>query len=82
MARCRAAAAVPPPPGGQAFQGTLAELLTQGVVLIIAPQSGPDGGVATGTGFFVAPGLVVTNRPVIEDAAPAQVNGHRRAPLS
>ncbi len=66
-------AVVPPPPGGQAFQGTLAELLTQGVVLIIAPQTGSDGSVATGTGFFVAPGLVVTNRHVIEDADPAQL---------
>lgn len=72
------AAAVPPgtvtpPPGAQPFQGTLADLLTQGVVLILAPQNGPDGGMATGTGFFVAPGLVVTNRHVIEDADPSQL---------
>ena len=66
-------AVVPPPPGGQAFQGTLAELLTQAVVLIVAPQSGSDGGVATGTGFFVAPDLIATNRHVIEDADPGQL---------
>lgn len=66
------AAIVPPPPGGQAFQGTLAELLTQGVVLIVAPSLGSDG-TSTGTGFFVAPDLIVTNRHVIEDADPAQL---------
>jgi len=73
----RAAAVAPgavvPPPGAQAFQGSLADLLTQGVVLIIAPGSGPDDGVSTGTGFFVAPGLVVTNRHVIEGANPAEI---------
>jgi len=65
--------AVVPPPGGQAFQGTLAELLTQAVVLIIAPSSGPDGGASTGSGFFVAPDLIATNLHVIEGADPAEI---------
>ena len=60
------------PPGGPAFQGSLAELLTQAVVLIIAPgAAGSDG--STGTGFFVAADLIATNRHVIENADPAQI---------
>jgi serine protease Do len=62
--------AVAPSPSGQAFQGTLAELLTQAVVLVIAPGRGPDDGTSTGSGFFVAPDLIATNRHVIEDADP------------
>ncbi len=65
--------AVVAPPGGQAFQGTLAELLTQAVVLIIAPSSGPEGGAASGSGFFVTPDLIATNRHVIEGADPAAI---------
>jgi len=65
--------AVVSPPGGQAFQGTLAELLTQAVVLIIAPLSGPDGDVSSGSGFFVASDLIATNRHVIEGADPAEI---------
>ncbi len=68
-----APAALTPLPGGQPFQGTLADLLTQGVVLVLAPVAGPDGGMASGSGFFVAPGLIVTNRHVIEHADPAQL---------
>lgn len=63
-------AAVAPSPGTPAFQGTLAELLTQAVVLIIAPGRGPDDGASTGSGFFVTPDLIATNRHVIEDADP------------
>ncbi len=65
--------AVVPPAGGQAFQGSLADLLTQAVVLIIAPGSGPDDGVSTGSGFFVAPDLIATNRHVIEGANPNEI---------
>jgi len=65
--------AVAPAPGSQAFQGTLAELLTQAVVLVIAPGSGPDDGTSTGSGFFVAPNLIATNRHVIEDADPNEI---------
>ena len=66
-------AVAPPPPGGQPFQGSLAELLTQGVVLIIAAGAGPGGETATGSGFFVAPDLIATNRHVIEGADPAGI---------
>ena len=65
--------AVVPPAGGQAFQGSLADLLTQAVVLIIAPGSGTDDGVSTGSGFFVAPDLIATNRHVIEGADPNEI---------
>ncbi len=65
--------AVVPPAGGQAFQGSLADLLTQAVVLIIAPSSGTDDGVSTGSGFFVAPDLIATNRHVIEGADPNEI---------
>ncbi len=65
--------AVVAPPGGQAFQGTLAELLTQAVVLIISSGSGPEGAASSGSGFFVAPDLIVTNRHVVEDADPAKI---------
>ncbi len=65
--------AVVAPPGGQAFQGTLAELLTQAVVLIIAPSGGPEGGASSGSGFFVTPDLIATNRHVIEGADPAAI---------
>ncbi len=58
-------AIVPAP--GQPFQGSLADLLTQAVVLIIAPGANGDG-TATGSGFFIAPDLIVTNRHVVEEA--------------
>jgi S1-C subfamily serine protease len=67
------AAMVPPSPGSQPFRGSLAELLTQAVVMIIAPGRGPEAGTATGSGFFVAPDLVATNRHVIADADPAHI---------
>ena len=62
--------AITPAPGGAPFHGSLGELLTQAVVLVIVPH---EGGTATGSGFFVAPGLIVTNRHVIEDADPARL---------
>ena len=66
-------AVVPPPPGAQAFQGSLAELLTQAVVLIIAPGSGTDAGTSTGSGFFIGPDLIATNWHVIESADPSSI---------
>ena len=63
-------AVVPPPPGGQPFDGTLADLLKQAVVLIIAPR---EGSVETGSGFFVTPDLIATNRHVVEGAEPGKL---------
>ncbi|MEQ8651902.1 MAG: serine protease [Kiloniellales bacterium] len=47
-------------PEGVAFEGNLVELLDLATVMVLAPQA-----KAQGTGFFVAPGLIVTNRHVI-----------------
>jgi S1-C subfamily serine protease len=55
----------PAPLGARPFQGTLVELLRQATVLILVPK--PDG-LALGSGFFVGPQTVVTNRHVIEAA--------------
>jgi hypothetical protein len=52
--------AVPPTP----FSGTLAQLLEQGVVLIVARG---QQGFSMGSGFFVAPGLVMTNAHVARE---------------
>lgn len=57
------AALPPPPPGAQRFEGQLAQLLDQAVVLVLV--RGPEGS-ATGSGFFITPELVVTNRHVVE----------------
>jgi S1-C subfamily serine protease len=65
--------ALPPPaPGQQAFQGTLIELLDQATVLVLGPLANGQG-VGTGTGFVVAPGLVVTNAHVVAPLDPARV---------
>jgi S1-C subfamily serine protease len=59
--------ALPPPPPGQApFQGTLVELLRQATVLVIALGEGTEAGI--GTGFFVGPDTIITNRHVVEKA--------------
>jgi S1-C subfamily serine protease len=64
-------ASLPPPAAGAPpFQGSLAALLTQGVVLVIA--SGEQG-TATGSGFFVTPDTIVTNRHVIAHGAPGKI---------
>ncbi|TAD87943.1 MAG: hypothetical protein EAZ99_15765 [Alphaproteobacteria bacterium] len=53
-------------------QNPLVQHLDRGVVLVLAkPAQGR--GISIGTGFFVAPGLVVTNRHVIEGAAPEDI---------
>lgn len=65
--------ALPPPaPGQQAFQGTLIELLDQATVLVLGPLANGQG-VGTGTGFVVAPGVVVTNAHVVANIDPARV---------
>ncbi|MDD3446418.1 MAG: serine protease [Zavarzinia sp.] len=56
------AEAVPPPPGGQSFQGNLLDLVDGATVLVLGPS---EGGVEMGSGFFIAPGLVVTNAHVV-----------------
>ncbi len=62
------------PPGAEAattpsFQGSLVDLLDQATVLVVV--AGEHG--AIGSGFFVAPETVVTNRHVVEGAAPDQI---------
>ncbi|MBR0653444.1 trypsin-like serine protease, partial [Roseomonas terrae] len=64
--------ALPPTPQGQqAFQGTLIELLDQATVLVLGPLANGQG-VGTGTGFVVAPGLVITNAHVVAPLDPAR----------
>jgi serine protease Do len=64
--------ALPPTPQGQqAFTGTLIELLDQATVLVLGPLANGQG-VGTGTGFVVAPGLVVTNAHVVAPLDPAR----------
>jgi S1-C subfamily serine protease len=64
--------ALPPTPAGQqAFQGTLIEMLDQATVLVLGPLANGQG-VGTGTGFVVAPGLVVTNAHVVAPLDPAR----------
>ncbi|PWR18512.1 S1 family peptidase [Zavarzinia aquatilis] len=59
------AEAVPTPEGGRAFEGNLLDLVDGAVVLVLAPN---QEGVSTGSGFFVGPGLVVTNAHVVAGA--------------
>ena len=62
----------PTPQGQQAFTGTLIELLDQATVLVLGPLANGQG-VGTGTGFVVAPGLVVTNAHVVAPLDPQRV---------
>ncbi|WP_198373752.1 S1 family peptidase, partial [Roseomonas rosulenta] len=62
----------PPAPGQQAFQGSLIELLDQATVLVLGPLANGQG-VGTGTGFVVAPGIVVTNAHVVAGLDPSRV---------
>lgn len=57
--------AVPTPEGGRAFEGNLLDLVDGAVVLVL---SSSEEGVGMGSGFFVAPGLVVTNAHVVAGA--------------
>lgn len=60
-------AVVPPPPGARQFQGSLSSLLDQAVVLVMSPVKN---GLKTGSGFFVTPNLIVTNRHVVAGSDP------------
>lgn len=62
--------AVPTPPGGQAFEGTLLDLVDGATVLVLGPSAG---NVEIGSGFFVAPGIVVTNSHVIASVSPDSI---------
>ncbi|WP_404382937.1 trypsin-like peptidase domain-containing protein [Caenispirillum salinarum] len=54
------------PPGSP--DGSLVGLMDRSTALVLAPSA--DGsGVGTGTGFFVAPGVLVTNRHVVEQGS-------------
>ncbi len=57
----------PAPQGAAPFQGTLVELLRQATVLVLVPKGD---GLSMGTGFFIGPQRVVTNRHVVETAGP------------
>lgn len=59
------AEAVPTPEGGRSFEGNLLDLVDGAVVMVLSPR---EEGVAMGSGFFVAPGLVVTNAHVVVGA--------------
>lgn len=52
---------------GKAFQGSLPELLEKSTVFIMALEE-DNATVASGTGFFVTPDTIVTNRHVVENA--------------
>ena len=59
-----------PTPGAPAQQTSLAELLEQSVVLVLAPGRSADGQqqLGTGSGFAIAPDLIVTNLHVVDGA--------------
>jgi S1-C subfamily serine protease len=70
--------ATPPGPDGPAARPeNLAEALDRSVLLIVTQRGDGQRGVGIGTGFAIAPDLVVTNRHVIEGAA--QVYAANRA---
>lgn len=52
---------------GKNFQGSLPELLEKSTVFIMA-MGDESGSVASGTGFFITPDMIVTNRHVVENA--------------
>ncbi|MDI2113694.1 trypsin-like peptidase domain-containing protein [Commensalibacter nepenthis] len=62
--------ATPMKSNGQNFQGSLPELLEKSTVFILVKGKDEDGdqSISSGSGFFVTPDLIVTNRHVIENA--------------
>ncbi len=55
-------------PGQEGFEGSLVDLLDRATVLVAARGSGGAGELGIGSGFFIAPGIVVTNLHVVENA--------------
>ncbi|CAI3937001.1 Periplasmic serine protease [Commensalibacter communis] len=55
---------------GQNFQGSLPELLEKSTVFILVKGQDEDGDqtISSGSGFFITPDLIVTNRHVVENA--------------
>jgi S1-C subfamily serine protease len=78
-------AALPIKPGEPAQPTTIAQLLEKSVVYVFVVEKGDK--ISTGSGFFISPTQIVTNRHVIEDALDEQfifvasktLNGARRA---
>jgi hypothetical protein len=70
----------PAAPGAPAVPGAgqttnLADLLEDSTVLILAPSRMPDGqqGLSTGSGFAIAPDIVVTNLHVVDGHTPGEL---------
>lgn len=70
----------PAPPGAPAVPGAgqttnLADLLEDSTVLVLAPSRAPDGqqGMSTGSGFAIAPDIVVTNLHVVDGHTPGEL---------
>ena len=61
---------IPPVPVQKQTPRNVSELMEQATVLVLAMK---EEGLAMGTGFFVAPGYVVTNAHVVGDATEAVV---------
>ncbi|MBT9748995.1 S1C family serine protease [Desulfovibrio desulfuricans] len=61
---------VPPTPMQQQTPKNVSELMEQGTVLVLAMR---EEGLSMGSGFFVAPGYVVTNAHVVGNATQAVV---------
>ncbi|WP_026606809.1 S1 family peptidase [Methylocapsa acidiphila] len=59
-------AALPAKPGEPAQAATIAQLLEKSVVYVFVLEKGDK--ASTGTGFFISPTQLITNRHVVEDA--------------
>lgn len=80
LAAAPASATPDPMPAAPPASGALAEprsldqlraLLEGSTAMVLGPTA--DGGLSTGTAFFVAPDLLVTNRHVVAEADPARL---------